>query len=332
MEKPLISIIVPVYKVEKYLERCVNSIINQTYKNFEIILIDDGSPDQCGDICDAYAKKDNRIHVIHQENGGLSAARNSGIDWAFSNSKSEFLTFIDSDDWIHPQYLEILLDTSKKYAVPVSICALSRVDEYDNRTLQPILSKSEVEITSAEDLLVNHQWNFNYAVGKLYQKCLFKEIRYPEGKNFEDVFTTYKVLFAVEKVALVNCELYFYYKNELGITRSPWTPDELVIFEGMHNQMNFYREHGYLRALEKEEYLYVNHFAYQICRIRENKNDLKQNRHYVKSLRKEMMKMLHQNPKKYGYRQIPYCYEVAYPIITRFYCALRSIKYRFIKR
>ena len=106
---PLISVIVPVYKVEEYLSRCVDSILSQTFEDFELILIDDGSPDNCGKICDEYTKKDNRVHVIHQENGGLSSARNAGIDWAFENSDSEWLTFIDSDDWVHIQYLDLLL-------------------------------------------------------------------------------------------------------------------------------------------------------------------------------------------------------------------------------
>ena len=104
----LISIVVPIYKVEKYIHRCIESILAQTFTDFDLILVDDGSPDNCGKICDEYAVKDKRIHVIHKENGGLSDARNAGIDWAFANSDSEWITFIDSDDWIHPKYLETL--------------------------------------------------------------------------------------------------------------------------------------------------------------------------------------------------------------------------------
>jgi glycosyltransferase involved in cell wall biosynthesis len=104
---PAISVIVPVYKVEKYIHRCVDSILGQTFTDFELILVDDGSPDSCGAICDEYAAKDSRV-VIHQENGGLSAARNAGIEWSFDHSNSGWMTFIDSDDWVHPQYLELL--------------------------------------------------------------------------------------------------------------------------------------------------------------------------------------------------------------------------------
>ena len=102
---PSVSVIVPVYDVEKTIRRCVDSILAQTYTDYELILVDDGSPDACGAICDEYAVKDSRVHVIHQENGGLSAARNAGIDWAFANTESQYLTFIDSDDWVHPLYL-----------------------------------------------------------------------------------------------------------------------------------------------------------------------------------------------------------------------------------
>ena len=118
---PQISVIVPVYKVEDCLNRCVDSILKQSFSDFELILIDDGSPDQCGAICDEYAKKDNRIVVIHQNNGGLSAARNAGIDWAFANSQSEWLTFIDSDDWVHPEYLERLLNAAITQNVSISV-------------------------------------------------------------------------------------------------------------------------------------------------------------------------------------------------------------------
>ena len=126
---PTISVIVPVYKVEKYIHRCVDSILNQTFSDFELILVDDGSPDNCGAICDEYAAKDSRVVVIHQENGGLSAARNAGIDWAFANSDSQWLSFIDSDDWVHPEYLQKLLDTAVNNSAEVAFCTLTAFTE-----------------------------------------------------------------------------------------------------------------------------------------------------------------------------------------------------------
>ena len=117
-----ISVIVPVYNVEPYLRRCINSIINQTFDDFDLVLVDDGSPDRCGEICDEYAEKDTRISVIHQQNSGLSAARNVGIDWSFSESDSDWLTFVDSDDWIHLEYLEILFREAVAHRTNVCIC------------------------------------------------------------------------------------------------------------------------------------------------------------------------------------------------------------------
>lgn len=313
-----ISVIVPVYRVEKYLSRCVDSILAQTCRDFELILVDDGSPDRCGELCEEYAKRDSRITVLHRKNGGLSAARNTGIDWAFANSGSAFLTFIDSDDWIHPQYLELLLRAAEENHVPVSVCGFDRPEAPREETMEPI-SDCTSEVMTAQALLVDHVWNFNYAWGKLYQKEYFQTIRFPEGKNFEDTFTTYKVLFAGAYVALIDRELYFYFKNEEGITRSPWNNTELVVFEAMREQMAFYRENGYTQALDKEERLYVNHFAYQICRIRDNKADLRKNMPYLRRLRKEMMRLIHQDPKRFGYREMPYCYEAAYPNLMRIY-------------
>lgn len=326
-----ISVIVPVYKVEKYLSRCVDSILAQTYRDFELILVDDGSPDCCGEMCEEYAKRDSRIIVLHRENGGLSAARNTGIDWVFANSDSEYLNFIDSDDWIHPQYLELLLQAAEQQHVPVSICGFERPKSPEQQVMGVIVDCIP-EIMNAETLLVDHVWNFNYAWGKLYRKEYFQNIRYPEGKNFEDTFTTYKVLFAGKQVALIDKPLYFYFKNEEGITRSPWTAKELVVFEAMKEQLAFYRENGYERALEKEEQLYVNHFAYQICRIRENKVDLKQNMPYLHQLRREMMKLVHRNPDKFGYRKMPQCYEAAYPNVMKIYHAVGAFVHRLLKK
>lgn len=122
MNYPLLSIIVPVYNTEKYLNRCIDSILAQTFMDFELILVDDGSPDNCGAICDENAAKDSRVHVIHQENCGQSAARNAGIDWVFAHSDSKWISLVDSDDWVHPQMLERLYHAVLEHNVKVSIC------------------------------------------------------------------------------------------------------------------------------------------------------------------------------------------------------------------
>ena len=144
-----ISVIVPVYKVEKYIHRCVDSILGQTYADFELILVDDGSPDNCGAICDEYAAKDSRVVVIHQENGGLSAARNAGIDWAFANSDSQWISFVDSDDWIHPCFLERLWQAARTYRVSISCCKFQRVCE--EMLMEPI-QEVAAKIRKTEDI------------------------------------------------------------------------------------------------------------------------------------------------------------------------------------
>lgn len=310
-----ISVIVPVYKVENYIHRCVDSILNQTYRNFDLILVDDGSPDLCGLICEEYAAKDSRIHVIHRENGGLSAARNSGIEWALLNSDSRYLTFIDSDDWVHPQFLEILLHAAASGA-GASMVGRAYTDTYISEfsNFEPL---PEPTLWGPEELFLGREWDFNYAWGKLYEKEAFRTLRYPEGKNFEDVFTTYQVIFDQEQIALVDEPLYFYFYNTSGISHSPWNPRELVILEGMRNQMAFYRENGFEKALEKEERLYLNHFAFQLVRIRANRTEWHNNKRYWRQLRREMFALLKENSGRFNRRTMPQCYEAAWPRLSR---------------
>ena len=326
-----ISVIVPVYKVEKYIKRCIDSILTQTFRDFELILVDDGSPDKCSQICEKYAQRDERIVVLHRENGGLSAARNTGIDWTFLNSESKYITFIDSDDWIHPQYLDILYQAVINMKSPVSVVGFKRVENFEAGKLYKEDCIPELEVLAAEDFFINHEWNFNYAWGKLYERSYFVEVRYPVGKNYEDTFTTYKILFAGKKVAFIDYPLYYYFYNKEGISHSLWNPSELAVMEGIREQIRFYRDSGYARALEKEEKLYVNHFAYQICRIRENKADLKKNISYLRKLRKEMMRLIHKNPEKYGYRKMPQCFEAAYPRLMKIYHKIGRLLHKVVK-
>lgn len=311
-----VSVIVPVYKVEKYIHRCVGSILAQTFQNFELILVDDGSPDRCGAICEEYALSDDRIHVIHRVNGGLSAARNSGIEWALHNPDSKYLTFIDSDDWIHPQYLEVLTAANAASGAEVAMVGREYTAEYvpEFRMLCPVPAP---QLWEPEELFLSREWDFNYAWGKLYPKEAFRTLRYPEGKNFEDVFTTYQVLFSREKIALVDEPLYFYFQNTAGISHSPWKPSELVVLEGMQQQMAFYKENGFDRAFAKEEWLYVNHYAYQLTRIRENREDWEKNKPIWRKLRREMLALMKASNGKYTFRTMPQCYTAAYPQMAR---------------
>lgn len=209
MEKDLISVIVPVYKVEKYLEKCIESIIKQTYTNLQIILVDDGSPDNCGKICDEYAKKDLRIEVIHKANGGLSDARNVGI----SKAKGRYIGFVDSDDYIKEDMYEILLNLIKKYDADGSICNLYDVidgNECIRNKENGIREYSRLDILKEVLLDKNIQ---SYAWNKLYEKELFDEIKYPIGKKYEDIGTTFYLFEKCNKIVVTSEPEYYYLKR-----------------------------------------------------------------------------------------------------------------------
>lgn len=228
---PKISVIVPVYNVEKYLNRCIDSILNQSFEDFELILVDDGSPDNSGKICDEYAQNDARVKVIHKENGGLSDARNAGIEIA----QGEFLSFIDSDDWVKEEYLNILYTNAINFDADISAVNLHK--EYDERIEKA--SNVECGIYSGVDslkFLYNSKMSIyvNVACAKLYKKELFNETRYPVGKLHEDGFTTYKLYYKAKKVHFSNDDLYCYYQRGNSIMNETFSVrrvDEFFVYK-----------------------------------------------------------------------------------------------------
>ena len=249
---PKISVIVPVYKVEAFLHRCVSSIFNQSFGDFDLILVDDGSPDNCGALCDGYARQDSRVKVIHQENGGLSAARNSGIDWACANSESEWLAFVDSDDWVHKDYLKTLYEAAVGNGCRISACGFFRTE---NASFPEGTSKVAVMEAGAyycSDTV--HEGVTAVAWNKLYHKSLFETLRYPVGKLHEDEFTTYRAVYEAGKVAVAEAVLYAYYQNPAGIMGAKWNPRRLHVLEAFEAQMAFAKETGNAVLAEKVAY------------------------------------------------------------------------------
>jgi len=228
MEKDLISIIVPVYNVEKYLESCLESIINQTYKNLEIILVDDGSTDESGNICDKYANKDKRIKVIHKKNGGLSDARNIGI----KESTGKYLTFVDSDDYIVNDYVEYLFNLIKKYKTNMSICTYSIVTTSGKHILtnDGFIEQNMKKIKALDCLLCEKGFTVS-ACAKMYSKDLFKNIEFPVGKLCEDNGTTYKLIDKCDYVAYGEKSKYLYFKRDNSIMTSKFNIKKFDLIE-----------------------------------------------------------------------------------------------------
>lgn len=228
--QPLISVIIPMYNVEKYLRQCIDSVLEQTYQNLEIILVDDGSPDNCGKICDEYAELDSRINVIHKKNGGLSDARNVGIEIA----KGEYITFIDSDDFITKDYVEYLYQLLENGNADMSVCQRLDVDEEGVSLNIKINVKEQVVVGNRECMraYVEERSVETAAWGKLYKTEMFKQVRYPVGKYHEDVFTTYLLIAQCEKIAIGSEQKYGYRSRTESITKSSFSKKHLDSVEG----------------------------------------------------------------------------------------------------
>ena len=230
---PQISVIVPVYKVEAYLDRCVESILGQTFRDFELILVDDGSPDHCGAMCDEWAKKDSRIRVLHKANGGLSDARNVGVDHA----KGEWITFIDSDDYVHHEMLQGLICAVQEHKTKVAVCG------YTETRGEPLEARDlSANIWAPGDLYFQRNVNATVAWGKLYRADMV--LPYPVGKLHEDEYVTYRILFACDRISVLDAALYGYFQNDVGITKSNWSPRRMDAWAALEQQVSFLLDIG----------------------------------------------------------------------------------------
>lgn len=305
-----ISVIVPVYKVEPYLHRCVESILAQTCRDFELILVDDGSPDSCGQLCEEYARADSRIHVIHQENGGLSAARNAGIDYAMSKGESQWLAFVDSDDWVDRTYLEQLYRAVSENGCLLSVCGLYRTGG-ESRETSPDYACRVMDGNRYYCSPAIHGGVTATAWNKLYHRSLFETVRYPVGKLHEDEFTTYKLVYAAGNVAVVEGALYAYFQNDGGIMRAKWSPRRLHALEAVEEQMAFAKDHPDLLKKAAKQYIYTAHD--QLNQLEEGTDDGK----YRPLLRKKLRLGLKQGrlcgafPRSWD---TMWAYEEAYPM------------------
>lgn len=231
-----VSVIVPVYDVEKYLDTCISSIVNQTYNELEIILVDDGSPDNCPQMCDAWAEKDNRIIVIHKENGGLSSARNT----ALASINGEYIAFVDSDDWISPNWIEVLYDSIQKNGSLISIgeiCSCSII----RKKYSPITDDEECLLSPIQMIKYISESNIRSTVtNKLYHKSLFENTRFPEGRINEDACITHELIGRCEKISYAKgCYYYIRIRNG-SITKQSFSIKNLDLLYASDNMVKYY--------------------------------------------------------------------------------------------
>lgn len=256
MKNVKVSVIVPIYNVEDYLPKCIDSIQKQSYDNLEIILVDDGSPDKCGNICEEYKLRDERIKVVHKPNGGLSDARNAGMEVA----TGEYYVFIDSDDYVHPQMIEKLLDACDKTGADMAVCGFKSVTENENIDMDTLNDVPVEEVVSDEDR-INYFYEKKYvefvvAWNKIYPAKYFENIKYPKGKVHEDEFTTYKLLEKADKIAFIDVPLYFYVQRQSSIMGQNFNVKRLLVMDALEERMNHYIDLKKYRWVEKNLYLY----------------------------------------------------------------------------
>ena len=288
--RDLVSVIVPVYKVENYIRKCLDSIINQTYRELDIILVDDGSPDNCGKICDEYAENDSRIRVIHKENGGLSSARNAALDVI----KGNWVICIDSDDYVHPDMIKRLYEAANANSAQISICA--HYEEFEDRLLITQKVEDNTIVWNKDEALrklVEDSDVKSYAWGKLYRADLFENVRYPDGRNYEDIATTYYLFDKSEKIVKIPDYLYYYFIRNDSISfnnsTAAWHKGCHASCLGQQERAEYFRNKGYedlyqLAMAKLLPYLFSNiRSGYSVDEL----SDVNDTKKYIEAHRKD---------------------------------------------
>lgn len=242
MSNPKISIIVPIYNVEKYLPKCIDSILSQTFSDFELILVDDGSPDNCEEICDNYANIDSRIRVVHKENGGLSAARNTGIEMA----KGQYLGFIDSDDYIDEKMYEVLYTNAISFSSDIIVCDFLKVFEDETQIKSKSKTNSKITHFTNKEALnqlysKDKEQRWVIVCNKLFKRTLFTNLAFKVGKLYEDEFIAHKLLYSCSKVTLITEPLYYYVQRKNSIVGSAFSVKKLDRVYALDDRAEFFR-------------------------------------------------------------------------------------------
>lgn len=261
---PRLSIIVPIYNVEKYLSRCIESILNQTFKDFELILVNDGSTDNCKEICEKYKRMDSRIIVANKKNGGLSSARNLGIDI----SKGDYIGFVDSDDFIDVHMYEILLNTINSYDSDIVICDYYKVNEYDIKKYEKMKSNNkDIKIENINNIdaierIITRDIKIVVAWNKIYKRSLFDNLRYKEGVICEDEFLAHRIFYKCNKVSIINQKLYYYIQRKGSIINSPFSPKDFDKIYAIKDRVDFLNEKKITNLIDKAEKSFIDYFVW----------------------------------------------------------------------
>lgn len=235
----MVSVIIPIFRVEKYINTCIRSVIMQSYKNLEIILVDDGSDDSCPGICDTWAKSDGRIKVIHKKNGGLAEARNYGLDVA----KGEYILFVDGDDYIHKEMIRIMIETSRRYLANMVCCDFQKV--YDNASFEEDIPIENylLEIYDYKQALLSLDTLKVVSWAKLYRKDAIKDLRFPVGRLHEDEFMIHKFIYNCRKIVMLNIKLYYYFQRENSIVHTLTKINIVDAMDAYEDRLRFLDDH-----------------------------------------------------------------------------------------
>ena len=292
---PEISVIVPVYNCEKYLEKCINSILSQTFDDLELILINDGSSDNSGKVCDYFKETDSRIKVIHQKNMGVSVARNVGLD--ISNGK--YIGFIDGDDYIESDMYEFLYNNIKKNEAEVAICGIENIfikNDGSEKLIHQTSDFSGVKVLNGEEAfsesLKSKIFSVN-PVNKLFDKKLFDGKRFPEGKISEDAFLIPKVLSKASKVVCSSDIKYYYVRHENSITTSSFFEKDWNVTEAYFNHLNTVKKH-YPKLIKEAEFRYFWSYTYVLDKMIVSKNKVNKSDYdkAIKFIKKNILKII----------------------------------------
>ena len=300
-----ISIITPVYKVEKYLRRCVDSVLKQSFSDFELILVDDGSPDQSGAICDQYASEDNRVRVIHQKNGGAAVARNTGLDAA----SGKWIAFIDSDDWVHPDYLRVLHETAEQKHADLVTCryeTTSGVSAVGDAAVSPIVSSED-----REEYWLGDRTGAVVPWGKLYRSELFEGIRYPVGRTAEDEFVTYKLIFGCNCLVVIENVMYRYFINEQSVSHRNYLDRLSDVLEAFREHEAFFRKSPWENVYRMEVEYYAAAWSDAIWITKKQKDEA--SKRLTKELRAELRCFLESHKHLIPFEKRKDIYISAYP-------------------